>query len=554
MGEMIYNLLVKIPRRFLPYIGYAIAGTLFLLLAIFVCVQNDWDFALDEDWSNALVILLVPFFSAFGVLVLYRLADRTARNLFFILTFLMAVWVLMRLVRQQMPPHTVSRLLWYAYYIPADAIPFVMLLLFARLQQGTFRHYLIPFIVIGTLGATLTVLAMTNDLHSLFYTFPNGVDHYDGRAGYGPLYFVNMAYLALSLGAAVVVMEITAARTKRINLIIAPLLPASLFAIYSLLYIARVPWIRNTPIVNDLPLMLIIYTMGQLILCTQTGIFQNNGAYEKNFLRCSLAIGILNGKKDLLVASSGYRSEPTPFMRVTDSPIRYGYVRVQEDLALLAQIQNELQIRRTILEETRNSLSQESASALESARVRAQAEIFYAMGKITNKTFTEIENLCKSLPDTLNEENRHQAELLLREIKIRLSIIKQQCMLLLRDTPSLSVEDMKLLAKVIEVDERGGGFEDFGIAISGDKDISTDFVLVLLDVLLQLHEEFGFEASTCFIAIATPKSRATIEIETSKKSHKRINSRFASSRGYRLSKEEEDGIYTIRMEKETSHE
>ena len=506
------------------------------------------DHPIQSDWVNILIVSAVPGIFIIGVFVLYRITNEFTRFMFTLVMIALASWIVIRIIRFQVPDTNSSRYLWYSYYCEAIVTSWLSLVLFLLFRQGRLKRLWIPLIAWAVVGIALSALVLTNDFHSLLHTFPSGRQNYLENEN-GPVYFAVIIFVTVTMVLGFSEILYPLIKTKRIRSAIQIAIPPILFAIYATLYLAGVPWIIHTPFINDLPLAWLLYTIFQLVVCMWYGILSNNGEYEFNLKNCALPIGVLNHERKLLIKSKGYRERPGKNVRIQEAPLTNGYVSIQNDITEITRLREALERRRLKIESARRSLAIEQETSVQNARIRAQAEIYYAMGEITDKSFTNIENLCKTLPDSLTDENRKDAVKVLNQIRFRLGMIKQECMLILKEEPYLTAQEFRLLLDVIHRDVEGFVFEGSAHVVRGSKNVPTAFVLSLVNLILQVTPPFSPETSTAFVSVSLDEEKATFEIESEPGTEVELDKSFASSRGYFLFDQCEDGIYFFRLQK-----
>lgn len=106
-------------------------------------------------------------------------------------------WFIIELLEEVIFPvnHPGNRVLWYMYYIPTLMIPNLLLMatlnfnLHAteRIQPGWGITFAVTFVLI--------ILVMTNDMHNLAFTFPDGTENFHISYRYNYVYFISMTWM-----------------------------------------------------------------------------------------------------------------------------------------------------------------------------------------------------------------------------------------------------------------------------------------------------------------------------------------------------------------------
>ncbi|MCL2670859.1 MAG: hypothetical protein FWF10_02355 [Clostridiales bacterium] len=111
------------------------------------------------------MVLVVVWFAS----VMRRAMQRGVRRTALFTALILLLWMCMRLMKWQIPDNTLSRYLWYGYYICQMALPWAALRLawnIDRREDAPFPGWLRAIIAISTL---LLILVLSNDLHNLVF-------------------------------------------------------------------------------------------------------------------------------------------------------------------------------------------------------------------------------------------------------------------------------------------------------------------------------------------------------------------------------------------------
>lgn len=519
-----------------------------------VCFVLKWDRPIQTDWVNVLIVLFVPAIYILGVFMLYRITDNLTRIIFTVVILSLSAWILLRIVRFQVPDVSASRYLWYGYYVAAIITSWASLVLFLKFGRNRIGYLWIYLGVSAAFGTALSALVMTNDLHLLLHCFPEGERNYMVNSN-GPLYNVFCVFVFIMLMSGIIAIIVPLAKSGRARAVLPASIPFLLYISYSVLYITEVPWIVHVPILNDMPLIWLVYIVSEMVICMWHGIIQNNGGYEQNLKNCSFPIGVFSRNRRLVIHSEGYKERPGENVRVRETNMPNGYFQTQEDISEILALQEALEKRRERIEAAKRSLIIEQETSRQNARIRAQADIYYALREITDKSFTRIENLCKTLPDSLTEKNVEATMKTLNQIRFRLSMIKQECMLVLKEEDYLTAKEFRLLLDIMKRDIGGIAFKDTGHVVLGDQNVSIDFALSFMNLILQITPLFYPNGISAFFSVSLNEEKATCEIETEDEVTLELDRSFASSRGYLVVNRYEDDLYFFRLQKKggTSH-
>ena len=318
-------------------------------------------------------------------------------------------WVLLRIVKFQLPFGTVSRYCWYGYYLFLLVLPLIMVWLALHVgQEGRKNGVFVPF---AALNSLLFLMVLLNDLHQLVFTFPDGVSetHYGYGAGYYLVFAVIMAETLFSMAALLVKSLRNPGRRSFWILLPMVILPL----IYSVMYILRVPAAAN----SDLAVLVGIYAVLLFEALMYSGLVPVNTKYRALFVRSSLQMQIADTAGTVRLFSGGAALPPGAVTQRLSAPVSGGEIRWQEDVTPLHKLQTELREAIVQLEHTDRVLAQEAVLKRRSLRAQAREEIVCRLeAEISEKNATLSEMLCASPVNTV------QAALLLCHIKRRCNL------------------------------------------------------------------------------------------------------------------------------------
>ena len=357
--------------------------------------------------SVLLFLVLVVFWLAS---VLRRVMQRGIRGGAVACGVSLAGWMLLRIVKFQLPYGTVSRYCWYGYYIFLLALPLVLVwLAFHVGKEGRKNGGFAPFVVLNVL---LFLMVFSNDFHQLVFTFPDG-DFSETHYGYGAGYYLLFAAIVAESVLSLVVLLMKSLRNpgRRSFLILLPLTVIPL--VYSVAYILRIPPVHG----SDLAVMVGIYAVVLFEALARSGLVPVNTKYSALFARSSLQMQIADTAGAVRFRSGGAALPPDAVTTQMTAPIRGGEIRWQEDVTPLHKLQTELREAIGQLEHTDRVLAQEAALKRRSLRAQAREEIVCRLeAEISEKNETLSELLRTSPIDTV------QAALLLCHIKRRCNL------------------------------------------------------------------------------------------------------------------------------------
>ena len=356
--------------------------------------------------SVLLFLILVVFWLAS---VLRRVMQRGIRGGAFACGTTLVGWVLLRIVKFQLPSGTASRYCWYGYYAFLLALPLIMVwLAFHVGREGRKNGTFVPF---AALNSLLFLMVFTNDFHQLVFAFPEGVS--ESRYGYGAGYYLVFAVIMTETLLSVAVLLAKSLRNpgRRSFWFLLPMVVLPL--VYSIAYILRVPVAAN----SDLAVLVGIYAVMLFEVLMYSGLVPVNTKYKALFARSSLQMQIADQTGAVRLFSGGAVLPPGAVTQHLSAPVSGGEIRWQEDVTPLHQLQMELRDAIAQLEHTDRVLAQEAVLKRRSLRAQAREEIVCRLeAEISEKNATLSAMLRASPVNTV------QAALLLCHIKRRCNL------------------------------------------------------------------------------------------------------------------------------------
>lgn len=280
-----------------------------------------------------------------------------------------------------------ERYLWYLYYIPFLLIPLLILSVADSISAKRIRTFwkYPPALICWV----LFLLVITNDLHHLVFSFPQGealsasVYHYE--AGY---YVILLWILSLLFRA----IHLMAKNTHLKWDIKTPFLPIGVLLISALLSYLTVnqKGIVFSYHVTNVPVVFCLSTINILEICIQLGLIPSNSDYDEvlslshisaevvdhnNEVRISSASGVHYNKEEIETILEGtYR--PDRDTEVHAQPIRGGYIFYQKDLSRINRMIEELQDTVEQLSRENDIQKEENRLLKKKAAIETETAIF----------------------------------------------------------------------------------------------------------------------------------------------------------------------------------
>ena len=363
-----------------------------------------------RDIKHIVVLLFLTLVVFWLGSVMRRVMQRGIRGGAFACGAALAGWLLLRVIKFQLPYGTVSRYCWYGYYAFLLALPLIMVWLAFHVGKEGRKNG--PFVPFAVLNALLFLLVLSNDFHQLVFTFPAG-DFSETRYGYGAGYYLVFAVIVAEAFFSLAVLLVKSLRNSRRRSfwILLPL--AILPLIYSIAYILRVPVVVG----SDLAVLVGIYAVMLFEALMHSGLVPVNTKYKALFARSSLQMQIADKTGAVRLFSGGAVSPPGAVTQHLSAPVSGGEIRWQEDVTPLHRLQTELREAIVQLENTDRVLAREAVLKRRSLRAQAREEIVCRLEAEISEKNARLSALLRASPvDTV------QAALLLCHIKRRCNL------------------------------------------------------------------------------------------------------------------------------------
>ena len=187
---------------------------------------------------------------------------------------------------------TALRYAWYLYYIPMLLLPTVSLYLAFYIRQP--ENYKLPArrCLLFSPALFLIGTVLTNDLHQLVFTFPEGrlgeaASYKVGVYGYGAMYY---AIVAWDLGCLLVALLIILLRCRKIKnkkMLWMPFGAYGLSVVYGIAYYLNLPFWKIFS--SDMTAALCLLFALIIESCIQCGLIPSNTGYAQLFAASTIS-------------------------------------------------------------------------------------------------------------------------------------------------------------------------------------------------------------------------------------------------------------------------
>lgn len=348
--------------------GFLVAGMVFSAIALRVLGKFD---ILIVPGGIARSLIYITLYIGWGISVSKRIIQVQVRHYLIAVSGLMVFWFVIRSMRYFFITDIgIARQLWYLYYLPMLFIPLFSLFVAislgkpenARLSKTALLLLYIPTVL-------CLLLVLTNDLHQLVFSFPEGEVWTDLNNGYTFGYYIVLGWEILCSLAAFVIMIIKCRLSYRKKYLPFLLLACSIG--YAFIYAGGVEWMQL--IGGDIAAAQCLMFTGILECCIQCGLIQTNTGYRAMFEAGSIGAQIVDTDWHIRYASSNAPKLPSDRMRSAESEaakldnntllrsskIPGGHVLWQEDITDITALLEKLEENRKTISES-NDVEQEN--------------------------------------------------------------------------------------------------------------------------------------------------------------------------------------------------
>lgn len=316
-------------------------------------------------------LIYIALYIGWGISVSKRIIQVQVRHYLIAVSGLMVFWFVIRSMRYFFITDIgIARQLWYLYYLPMLFIPLFSLFVAISLgkpENARLSKTALVLLYIPTVLCLLLVL--TNDLHQLVFSFPEGEVWTDDNMSYSFGYFFVIGWEILCALAAFVIMIIKCRLSYRKKYL--PFLLLACSIVYALIYVSGVEWMQL--IGGDITAAQCLMFTGILECCIQCGLIQTNTGYRAMFEAGSIGAQIVDTDWHIRYASSNAPKLPSDRMRSAESEaakpdnntllrsskIPGGHVLWQEDITDITAVLEKLEENRKTISES-NDVEQEN--------------------------------------------------------------------------------------------------------------------------------------------------------------------------------------------------
>ena len=370
-------------------------------------------------------------------------------------------WTMVRLIKYQIGEiPSLSRYLWYSFYIFQLSLPLVLLWMAWAIDKA--EDEIIPpkwwrnmLVIIGG----LIILVFTNDLHGQVFHLDLSRPDWNINYSYGMGYYIILFISMMNLLAVFIILIQKSIRSPRKKGFIFPIGVFIMFGIYNYKYITRDPFIYET----DLTIITGVFTMLMFESCIWSGLIPVNTKYIDLFTGSPLRMQIINNNRQRVMASATaielhvdtleklIDSSPGPILEEDSllfaNPIPGGYAIWHEDVSKLYELHREVQESRQMLIKANAMLAEEEKLRRPINEESAKKELMQQLEGEIAESLKLLSTMIEELPKSEN----HTIET--TRIALLLCHIKRRCNLFFQEKKTKIMDGKELIVYIEELSE-----------------------------------------------------------------------------------------------------
>lgn len=474
------------------------------------------------DYAFTLIIGFILFI--WGMTMVYRVQFNKQRKILFAIFVVSFLWVVLRFIKWLSNIEVITVYADYLYYAPMVIIPGLTFALIVETFYPQLKHKKIIYACIVAITTIIILLALTNNLHHFVYKTTKISRPADNPSiinfsyTYGVGHFIMVGFILLLTLSAIALFFVGTAKQISFNQIVISSLLIIILITYTVLYTVGLDFIKNTKIIKDLALIIVIFLTAILETLLDVGLIQNNGRYEKNFSQSSLPMCIYDENNKILFKSEKFISSPNDNLKLRQKEIGTYTLVLQEDLTEITTLKEKILYDNKELSSINNMLEKlikvNSEQSSISHRLSFANEIEHSIAK----SRIDLEELVSHLPDKITPKNETETKQALGKIALTLGYMKQKCMLLLgaKERSSLSLDAFKMIMQIISKDIQSAGFKNVAFSVSNAENISFEFALKVNDLINEIAKTYCFNNLDVLLIINPNKDSCKVELDGSK--------------------------------------
>lgn len=397
-------------------------------------------------------MLYIGLYTAWGISIQKRIVQAQVRRYLTAVSALMIFWFALRTMKYYFViDPTVTRYLWYLYYLPMLFIP--LLAVYVSMSLGKPEGFRLPkkslLFYIPTLICLLLVL--TNDLHQWVFTFPAGETWSDKNNGYAAGYYIVFAWNVICALTAFVIMAVMSRKSSRKKYL--PIIVLSASIIYALIYASGAEWMQL--IGGDITAVQCLMFAAIFESCIRCGLIRVNTGYGTLFEAGTLGAQITDNDYAVRYTSANAQPISQDLMHMAESRavstdkntllkshrISGGHVLWQEDITEITALLEQLEANREKIAQG-NAIEKENYDIKLKINSAREKNRLYVL--LQQQTARQIELIGGMLTQYDAESDEEKSRKLLAKIAVLGAYIKRRgnLMFIMKDTEMVDILEL----------------------------------------------------------------------------------------------------------------
>ncbi len=379
----------------------------------------------------------------------WRIADKYMVKMLQSIAFLMAFYFTLRFIKYSLNLHvnSISRILWYAYYIPmigmaelsfefAAKIGFEVRRISNKVKFGNAKFFC------RTISIIIMILILTNDIHKGAFNFNKDFVNWNSEYTHGFIYYLAVIWMAaLFLSTLILIKNLHYDYRHGRSLII--LVSVSLLGLLlGILFLVVFPHKH----ILQLPEIYCFSVMAFWEAAIQSGIITSNSGYNQMFKYLSSRCVIYNNKNEPVYESVVQSELPEEDKINHKILLNGGYLIYSEDISELNRINASLEESENTLEEENAVLMAENKLTEEEIQIEEKNKIY---DKISQSVLPETSKI--SLLATEAQKNPELYEHNIALICFYGAIIKRRANLTILASENKQISVAEIRVSIVEI-------------------------------------------------------------------------------------------------------
>ena len=407
---------------------------------------------------------------------------------------------------------SVSRYLWYLYYLPVLAVPLLSFFTAWNISVSGKKGQKVWKYLLTVICAALLAGILTNDYHQAAFVFTSLPDTDMYQRGW--LYYTCVGWVVILVALTFLLLLRRASREYHIRKIWIPVLQLTIAALYLVLVLFG----RIEAVFGPLGIQLRfqdVFAFGTLAFweaCTQIGLIQSNTMYEDLFAESEWDAQIVNRKGKVIYAARNATEVSREDMKRADRrgvmisdtlrlhklPIRGGHVLWTEDMSPVQELNDDLKDIADQLSEENVILAKENELRAQKAEYEIENELYDELNSELQGKIRQIDSLVSVETD---KEDRYLQNLRIACVYCAYLKRKANLYLIAEQSPTVSVMEVELSVresleylKLLKVQSSSQA--------SGDGELTGEEAIALYETFEEILETLLPYLEACLVTVS----------------------------------------------------